>query len=120
MAAVTLPPMIGMNGDFVDERGGGALGADQDADRIGAGERNHAAAAPHLQIADRSFERSGRYRRLGGKVRRPAAVQRIDEEPDVVGTTEPICTQPSDALRAVIGLTSLRLCRSGVDDGLFG
>ena len=48
----------------------------------------------------------------------PAAVQRIDEEPDVVGATEPIRAQaPSQALRAVIGLTSLRLCLSGLDDG---
>jgi hypothetical protein len=106
---MTLPPMIGMDRDLVDKRTGGTLGADQDADRIGAGERDHAAAAPHLQVADRSFERSRCCWRLAWKMRRPAAVQRIDEEPDVVGTTEPICTQPSDALRAVIGLTSLRL-----------
>jgi len=29
-------------------------------------------------------------------------------------------TSPSDALRAVIGLTSLRLCLAGGDDGFFG
>ena len=35
VTAMTLSPMIGMDGDLVDERPGRPLGADQDADRVG-------------------------------------------------------------------------------------
>ena len=88
---MTLSQMIGMNGDLVDERTGRPLGADQDADRVGAREGDHAAAAPDLQVADRPLERRRRHRRLVGKVRRPAAIQRVDEERDVVRAAEAIC-----------------------------
>ncbi len=36
MAAMSLATMIGMDGDLVDERAGRSLGADQNADRVGA------------------------------------------------------------------------------------
>jgi len=36
MTAMTLSPMIGMDGDLVDEGTGRPLGADQDADRVRA------------------------------------------------------------------------------------
>ena len=113
VTAVTLPPMIGMDGDLVDEGAGRPLGADQDADRIGAREGDHAAAAPDLKVADRPLERGRRHRRLVGKVRRPAAIQRVDEKPDVVRAAETVCrhggrlaqrseaaTSPASALRA--------------------
>ena len=90
MTAMTLPPMIGMDGDLVDERTGRPLGADQDADRVGAREGDHAAAAPDLKVADRPLERGRRHRRLVGKVRRPAAIQRVDEKRDVVRAAEAI------------------------------
>ena len=94
VTAVPLAPMIGMHGDPVDERPGRPLGADQDADRIGAGEGDHAAAAPDLQVADRLLERSRRDRRLVSKVRRPAPIQRVDEKRHVVRTTETVGRQP--------------------------
>ena len=90
VTAVTLSPMIGMDGDLVDEGTGRPLGADQDADRIGAREGDHAAAAPDLKVADRPLERCRRHRRLVGKVRRPAAIQCVDEQPDVVRAAEAI------------------------------
>ena len=90
VTAMTLPPMIGMDGDLVDEGPGRPLGADQDADRVGAREGDHAAAAPDLQVADRPLERGRRHGRLVGKVRRPAAIQRVDEQPDVVRAAEAI------------------------------
>ena len=99
---MTLPPMIGMDGDLVDEGTGRPLGADQDADRVGAREGDHAAAAPDLQVADRPLERGRRHRRLVGKVRRPAAIQRVDEKPDVVRAAEAIATRQS-SLRDVAG-----------------
>jgi hypothetical protein len=89
---VPLSNMIGVDRDLVDEGTCRSLGADQDADRVGASKRNHAAAAPDLKIADRSLERSRRYGRLVGKVRSPAAIQRVDEKPDVIGTAKPIGT----------------------------
>jgi hypothetical protein len=52
MTAMTLSNMIRMDGDLVDEGTGQPLGADQDADRIGASECNHTAAAPHLKVAN--------------------------------------------------------------------
>src|SRR4051812_4801034 len=108
MTAMALPEMIRMDRDLVNEGAGRPLGADQDADRVGAREGDHAAAAPDLKLADGSLERRRRHRRLAGKVRRPAAVQRIDEEPDVIGTAEPVRTQCS---RIVSGVTSLRFGR---------
>jgi hypothetical protein len=81
---MTLSPMIGMDGDLVDEGTGRPLGADQDADRVSAREGDHAAAAPDLKVPDRSLERSRRFRRLLGKVRRPAAIQCVNEKSDVV------------------------------------
>src|SRR4029079_15409681 len=92
MTAMTLSQMIGMDGDLVDQRSRGPLGADQDADRVGASKRNHAAAAPDLKVADRSLERGRRHGRLVRKVRSPAAVQRVDEKPNVIGTTKTIAT----------------------------
>ena len=80
VTAMPLPPMIGMDRDLVDERTGWPLGADQDADRVGSREGDHAAAAPDLKVADRALERFRRHRRLVGKVRRPAAIQRVDEQ----------------------------------------
>ena len=94
VTAVALSPMIGMDGDLVDERARRPLGADQDADRVGAREGDHAAAAPDLKVADRPFERGRRHRRLVGEVRRPAAIQRIDQELDVVGATEAVRAHP--------------------------
>jgi hypothetical protein len=41
---MTLPQMIGMDGDLLDESSGRPLGADQDADRVGSREGDHAAA----------------------------------------------------------------------------
>ena len=64
VAAMALSPVIGMDGDPVDEGARRPLGANQDADRIGAGEGDHAAAAPDLQVADRALERGRRHRRL--------------------------------------------------------
>ena len=90
MMAMTLPPMIGMDRDLVDKRAVRPFGADQDADRIAAREGDHAAAAPDLKVTDRSLERRRRHRRLVGKVRRPAAIQRVDEQPDVVRAAEAI------------------------------
>ena len=119
---MTLSPVIGMDGDLVDERAGRPLGADQDADRVGAREGDHAAAAPDLKVADRPLERGRRHRRLVGKVRRPAAIQRVDEKPDVVrcgrsGTPTspsdraPDRDQPGEARRAI----SLRRGNSPAD-----
>ena len=90
VTAMTLSLVIGMNGDPVDERAGGPLGADQDADRVGAREGDHAAAAPDLEVADRPLERDRRHRRLVGKVRRPAAIQRVDEQLDVIRAAEAV------------------------------
>jgi hypothetical protein len=90
VTAMTLSPMIGMDGDLVDERTGRPLGANQDGDRVGAREGDHAAAAPDLEVADRPLERDRRHRRLVGKVRRPAAIQRADEKLDVVGAAEAV------------------------------
>ena len=56
---MALAPMIGMDGDLVDECARRPLGADQDPDRIGAREGDHAAAAPDLKVADRPLERAG-------------------------------------------------------------
>ena len=106
---MTLSPMIGMDGDLVDEGTGRPLGADQDADRVGAREGDHAAAAPDLKVADRPLERGRRHGRLVGKVRRPAAIQRVDEKPDVVRAAEAVGThavtpnaqRPTSKLRAV-------------------
>ena len=92
VTAMTLPPMIGMDGDLVNEGPGRPFGADQDADRVGAREGDHAAAAPDLQVADRPLERGRRHLRLVRKVRTPAAIQRVDEKPDVVGATKTIRT----------------------------
>ena len=117
VAAMTLSPMIGMDGDLVDEGTRRPLGADQDADRVGAREGDHAAAAPDLKVADRPLERGGRHRRLVGKVRRPAAIQRVDEKPDVIGAAKAVRAHPSDALRAVSGLTSLSIGFAPVDGG---
>ena len=80
VAGMTLSAMIGMDGDLVEEGPGRPLGADQDADRVRARESDHAAAAPDLQVADRLLERGRRHGRLVGKVRRPAAIQRVDEQ----------------------------------------
>ena len=88
---MTLSAMIRMDGDPVDEGTGRPLGADQDADRVGSRERHHAAAAPDLKVADRSLERRRRHRRLVGIVRRPAAIQRVDEQRDVVRAAEAVC-----------------------------
>ena len=88
---MTLSPMIGMDGDRVDEGTGGPLGTDQHADRVGAREGDHAAAAPDLKVADRPLERGRRHGRLVGKVRSPAAIQRIDEKRDVVRAAEAVC-----------------------------
>jgi hypothetical protein len=89
---VTLSAMIGMDGDLVNERTQRPLGADEDTDWIGAREGNHAAAAPHLKIADRSLESRWRHQRLVWKVRSPAAIQRVDEKPDVIGAAKAIST----------------------------
>ena len=78
VTAMTLSPMIGMDGDCVDEGTGRPLGADQDSDRVGSREGDHEAAAPDLKVADRPFERGRRHRGLVRKVRRPAAIQRVD------------------------------------------
>ncbi len=88
--------MIGMDGDLVDEGTGGPLGADQDADRIGARERDHAAAAPYLKVADRPLEFRRCHRRLVGKARTPAAIECRDEQRDVVGAAEAIGTHVND------------------------
>src|SRR5262249_18708140 len=53
VTTVTLPQMIWMDGDLVDEGRRRPLRADQDADRIGSRESDHAAAAPDLKVADR-------------------------------------------------------------------
>jgi hypothetical protein len=87
---MTLPQVIGMDGDSVDEGRRRPLGADEDANRIGTREGDHAAAAPDLQVADRSLERRRRHGRLVGKVRQPAAIQRIDEQRDIVRATESV------------------------------
>jgi hypothetical protein len=88
---MTLSPMIRMDGDPVDEGTARPLGADQDADRVGARERDHAAAAPDLKVADPSLEPRRRDRRFVRAVRRPAAVQRVDQQRDVVRAAESIC-----------------------------
>jgi hypothetical protein len=87
---MTLSPMIRVDGDFMDERAGRPFGAYHDADRVGARERDHAAAAPDLQVAYRTLERGRGHGRLVGEVRRPAAIQRIDEQRDVVGSAEAV------------------------------
>ena len=107
---MTLPPMIGMDSDPVDEGTRSPLGADQDADRVGPREGDHAAAAPDLKITDRPLERCWCHGRLVREVRTPAAVQRVDEKPDVICATEAVCAHISPEGRAVNGLTSLRLC----------
>ena len=91
---MTLSPMIGMDGDPVDECSGRPLGADQDADRVGAREGDHAAAAPDLEVADRTLEHGRRHQRLVGKVRGPAAIQGFHEKPDVVRAAEAVCAHP--------------------------
>src|SRR5918999_1012093 len=106
---MTLPPMIGMDGDLVDEGTRSPLGADQHADRVGAREGDHAAAAPDLKVADRPLERGGRHGPLVGEVRQPAAIQRVNEEPDVISAAKAVRAHPSDALPAVSGLTSLSI-----------
>ena len=90
VTAMTLSPMIGMDGDLVDEATGRPLCADQNADRVGAREGDHAAAAPDLKVADRPLERGRGHWRLVGKVRRPAAIQRADEKLDVVRAAEAV------------------------------
>jgi hypothetical protein len=87
---MTLSQVIGMDGNPVDEGTGRPLGADQDRNRIGAREGDHAAAAPDLQIPNRPLESRRRHRRLAGEVRRPAAIQCVDEKPDVVSTAKPV------------------------------
>src|SRR5687768_4474320 len=82
--------MVRVDGDPADERPRRPLGANQDADWISARKRDHAAAAPHLQVADRALERGRSLDRLVGMIRSPAAVQRIDEQPDVIGAAEAI------------------------------
>ena len=90
VAAMTLSSVIGMDRDPVDERAARPLGTDQDGDRIRTGEGHNAAAAPDLQIADRTFERRRRHRRLVRKPGTPAAIQRIDEKRDVIGPAKTI------------------------------
>src|SRR5687768_15250821 len=91
--------MIGMDGDPVDESAGGPLGADQDADWVGAREGDHAAAAPDLKVADGPLERGRRHQRLVGKVGRPAAIQRVNEKSDVVRTAEAVGTHAANSQR---------------------
>src|SRR5262245_12376973 len=69
VVGVALPKMIGMDRNLVDESARRPLGADEDADRVGAREGNHAAAAPDLQVANRPLERGRCHRRLVWKVR---------------------------------------------------
>src|SRR5687768_15974867 len=82
--------MIGMDGDPVDESAGGALGADQDADWVGAREGDHAAAAPDLKVADGPLERGRRHQRLVSKVGRPRASPRVNKKSDVARTAEAV------------------------------
>src|SRR3954469_12835998 len=82
--------MIGMDSDLVDQGSGRTLGAYQDADGVGPGEGYHAAAAPHLKIADGSLERGRRHERFVGKARRPAAIERLDEKRHIVRAAEPV------------------------------
>src|SRR5688572_13395124 len=89
---MTLSQMLRMHGDLVDERCGSALGTNENADRIGACEGNHAAAAPDLEVADRPLEGRRSYRGLVRKVRQPAAIQRVDEQSDVIGPAKAIST----------------------------
>ena len=91
VAAVTLPSMIGMDGDLVNEGTGRPLGANLDGYRSGARESDHAAAAPDLEVPDRSLERRRSHLRLVGHVRGPAAIQRVNEQTDVVRAAEAIC-----------------------------
>src|SRR4051812_16275535 len=100
--------MIGMDGDSVDEGTGGALRANQDANRIGPGEGDHAAAAPDLQVTDRSLERRRGHERLAGKVRRPAAIQRLDEKRHIIRAAEPV-------RRHAVGPSSSGSINSGED-----
>src|SRR4051812_2169145 len=92
MAAMPLPLMVGVHGDLVHERTPGSFGADKDADRVRTRERDHAAAAPDLQVADRPLEEGRRHRRFAGEVWRPAAIQPLDQQPDVVGAAEAVCS----------------------------
>ena len=91
---VTLSSMIGMDGDLVNQSAGRPLGADHDADRGGAREGDHAAAAPDLQVPDRSLERGRSHLRLVGHVRSPAAIQRVNEQADIVGAAEAVRRHP--------------------------
>jgi hypothetical protein len=88
--AVPLPLMVRVYGDPVNESTGRTLSADQDSDRVRTGERDHAAAAPDLQVADGALEGRRCRERIGWKRRRPAAIQRVDEKPHVVGPAEAI------------------------------
>src|SRR3954470_21381083 len=112
---MTLAQMIWMNCEPVDEGRRRSLRANQNTDRIGPSEGDHAAAAPDLEVADRPLERRGRHRRVVGKVRGPAAIQRVNKQLDVVGATEAVrghdrstTDQASPEARALIWLTSFR------------
>src|SRR3954471_15393505 len=95
MATMTLAQMIWMNCEPVDEGRRRSLRANQDGDRVGPREGDHAAAAPDLKVANRSLERRRRHRRLAGNVRRPAAIQCVNKQLDVVGATESVRWQRS-------------------------
>ena len=88
VTAVSPPHVIRMHGDAVNKRAGRPLAPI----RTPMGSAPEKAAMQLLHQTWRSridrLNTGRRRRRLAGKVRRPAAVQRVDERPDVVGAAE--------------------------------
>src|SRR4029079_19094139 len=80
VVAVPLPLMVRVYGDPVNESTGRTLPPDQDSDRVRTGERDHAAAAPDLQVADGALEGRRCRERIGWKKRRTDGIPSAREK----------------------------------------
>ena len=87
---MTLSQMIGMDGDLMDEGPDGRLAPIRTP--IGSEPENATMQLLHQTCRSR-IDRLNvvGVRRLVGKVRRPAAIQRVDEKRDVVAAAETVC-----------------------------
>jgi len=79
-----------MDAQAVDESGSRPLGSEENAHRLAPFERDHAAAAPEVEVADEALETVPVKRRRVRILRSTAALPGLDEETDVVGTAEAI------------------------------
>ena len=96
VAGVALPAMVRVHADMEYEVGRGLpLGRDQDSDRIGSGEGDHATAGPKVDLSGQPFHvvdgEPPRYA-AGADV---AAVEGLDDQGDVVGAAEAVRGQVS-------------------------